>query len=75
MRDGGQIEYLKTFRLSAAQTRRAFLLSKLASQNWNIDATAALLGHTRDELIRRLEKAGFGYLLAAHVLQAARRRR
>ena len=75
VRDGGQIEYLKTFRLSAAQTRRAFLLSKLASQNWNLDATAALLGHTRDELIQRLEKAGFGYLIADHVLQAARRRR
>jgi hypothetical protein len=75
VREGGEIEYLKTFRLSAAQTRRAFLLSQLASQNWNLDATAALLGQSKDELIHRLEKAGFDYLLKEDVLQAARRRR
>lgn len=75
VRETGELEYLKTFRLSAAQTRRAFLLSQLASQNWNLDATAALLKQSKDELIRRLEKAGFGYLLKEHVLEAARRRR
>ncbi|HEY6726605.1 MAG TPA: hypothetical protein VI197_21370, partial [Polyangiaceae bacterium] len=37
VRDSGELEYLKTFRLSAAQTRRAFLLSQLASQHWNLD--------------------------------------
>lgn len=74
LRETGELEYLKTFRLSAAQTRRAFLLSQLASQNWNLDATAALLKQSKDELVRRLEKAGFGYLLKEHVLQAARRR-
>lgn len=74
IRDSGDLEYLKTYRLSAAQTRRAFLLSQLASQNWNLDATAVLLKQSKDELIRRLEKAGFGYLLKEHVLQAARRR-
>ncbi len=74
VREGGEIEYLKTFRLSAAQTRRAFLLSQLASQNWNLDATAALLRQSKDELVRRLEKAGFDYLLKEHVLRAARRR-
>lgn len=75
VRETGELEYLKTFRLSAAQTRRAFLLSQLGSQNWNLDATAALLKQSKDELIRRLEKAGFGYLLKEHVLEAARRRR
>jgi len=74
VRETGELEYLKTFRLSAAQTRRAFLLSQLASQNWNLDATAVLLRQSKDELVRRLEKAGFGYLLKEHVLQAARRR-
>jgi hypothetical protein len=74
VRDSGELEYLKTFRLSAAQTRRAFLLSQLASQNWNLDATAAMLKQTKNELVRRLEKAGFDYLLKEHVLQAARRR-
>lgn len=74
VRDSGEIEYLKTYRLSAAQTRRAFLLAQLASQNWNLDATSVLLKQSKDELVRRLEKAGFGYLLKEHVLQAARRR-
>jgi hypothetical protein len=74
VRETGELEYLKTFRLSAAQTRRAFLLSQLASQNWNLDATAALLKQTKDDLVRRLEKAGFDYLLKQHVLTAARRR-
>lgn len=74
VRETGELEYLKTFKLSAAQTRRAFLLSQLASQNWNLDATAVLLRHSKDELIRRLEKSGFDYLLKEHVLQAARRR-
>lgn len=74
VREGGELEYLKTFRLSAAQTRRAFLLAQLASQNWNLDATAVLLKQSKAELVRRLEKAGFGYLLKEHVLEAARRR-
>lgn len=72
--EDGALQYLKTFRLSAAQTRRAFLLSELAAQNWNLEATAAKLRQTKDELVRRLEKAGFDYLLKEHVLAAARRR-
>lgn len=75
LRDTGEVEYLKTFRLSAAQTRRAFLLSQLASQDWNLDAAAAALGQSRDELVRRLAAAGFDYLLKEQVIQAARRGR
>jgi hypothetical protein len=75
VRADGTVEYLKTFRLSAAQTRRAFLLNNLAAHNWNLDATASGLGQSRDELVRRLEKAHFGYLLQDHVLHEARRRR
>jgi hypothetical protein len=75
LREDGDLEYLKTFRLSAAQTRRAYLLSQLASQNWNLDATAALLRQSKEELVLRLAKAGFDYLLKEHVLRAARRRR
>jgi hypothetical protein len=75
LRDDGELEYLKTFRLSAAQTRRAYLLSQLASQNWNLDATAALLKQSKHELVERMEKSGFGYLLKDHVRQAARSKR
>lgn len=75
VRADGTVEYLKTYRLSAAQTRRAVLLSSLAAHNWNLDATASGLRQSRDELVLRLEKAHFGYLLKDHVLHEARRRR
>lgn len=75
VRADGTIEYLKTYRLSAAQSRRAFLLRHLAAHNWNLDATAAALRQSKDDLVERLEKAGFGYLLKEHVLREARRRR
>lgn len=75
LRSNGDLEYLKTYRLSAAQTRRVFLLSKLASHNWNLDATAAALQCSREHFIERLECVGFGYLLAPHVREAARKKR
>lgn len=75
VRADGTVEYLKTYRLSAAQTRRAVLLNKLAEHNWNLHATAAGLKQSREELVRKLEKERLGYLLKDHVLQEARRRR
>ena len=69
VRDSGELEYLKTFRLSSAQTRRAFLLSQLAAHNWNLDATAGALRQTKADLVQRLDNAGFGYLLKEHVLR------
>lgn len=71
IRENGELEYLKTYRLSGMQTRRVYLLSKLADHNWNLDATASKLGNTREEFVLRLEKVGFGYLLNAEVRQAA----
>jgi hypothetical protein len=70
-RDNGELEYLKTYRLSAAQTKRVYLLSQLAAHNWNIEATATSFRETRDEFVIRLEKAGFGYLLNQQIRQAA----
>jgi hypothetical protein len=75
LRDDGTLEYLKTYRLSAAQTKRAYLLSVLAKNNWNLDATAASFGQAKNDLLIRIDKAGFGYLIADHVLAAARKRR
>ncbi len=75
IREDGELEYLKTFRLSAAQTKRVYLLSKLAEYNWNLDATAKALGNNYDQFVYRLEKAGFGYLLNLQVRQLASRRR
>ena len=73
VRDDGELEYLKTYRLSAAQPRRAYLLSQLAAHEWELDATAAGLGCTREELVHRLERAGFGYLLNEQLRQQARK--
>jgi hypothetical protein len=76
VRDDGVVEYARTYRLSAAQTRRAYLLRQLSAHGWNIDATAGALRATRDELLLRLDKAkaGFGYLIQEHVLKAAQKR-
>jgi hypothetical protein len=74
IRDNGDVEYLKTFRLSAAQTRRAYLLSRLAARQWDIEATAADLGCSHDEPVHRLERAGFGYILNEQVRLQARKK-
>ncbi len=71
IRENGELEYLKTYRLSGMQTHRVYLLSQLADHNWNLDATASKLGNTREEVVQRLEKVGFGYLLNAEVRLAA----
>ncbi|MDJ0736225.1 MAG: hypothetical protein QNJ47_19540 [Nostocaceae cyanobacterium] len=74
VRENGELEYLKIYRLSTAQTKRVYLLSQLAIHNWNIDATAVKLGHSREDFVRRLENAGFGYLLNKQVREVARKK-
>jgi hypothetical protein len=69
--DDGELMYMKTYLLSAAQCRRAFLLKQLASNHWSLEQCSEALGCTKTDLILRLEKAGFGYLLHPHVLDAA----
>ncbi|MBN1203545.1 MAG: hypothetical protein JXB05_01295 [Myxococcaceae bacterium] len=70
-REDGELEYLRTYRLSAAQTRRAYLLKQLAAAGWDLDSAAKNLRTSRDELIVRMKNAGFGYLLKEHVLDEA----
>lgn len=71
LRADGTLEYLATYRLSDAQSRRAHLLTALAAHEWHLDSTAAALASTREELVRRLENAGFGYILSRAVRAAA----
>ncbi|MEV4224441.1 hypothetical protein [Nonomuraea sp. NPDC049725] len=59
----GRTAYLKTFRLSQAQVRRGYLLSRLAENQWSLPDTAAALGVTTGELRARMDRAGFGHLL------------
>ncbi|MFE1369618.1 hypothetical protein ACFW84_36000 [Streptomyces anulatus] len=63
----GQVAYLKTFRLSDPQIRRGHLLRTLAGADWELDRAAAVLGSSREELIRRLRAAGFSALLKGGV--------
>ncbi len=69
VRDDGTLEYMKTFRLSGAQVRRAYLLSKLAECEWDLERTARALATTKSELVKRFVNAGFGYLLKPHVVR------
>ena len=73
LRDDGTLEYLKTYRLSAGQSRRAYLLSQLAKHGWDLKSAAADLQTTVEQLIVRIDRAGFGYLIAEHVLERARK--
>ncbi|MFO0579300.1 MAG: hypothetical protein U1A78_35305 [Polyangia bacterium] len=73
VRDDGTLEYLKTYRLSSLQTKRAYLLELLARHHFNLDAAAASQSQTRHQLVQRLDGAGFAYLLADEVLRAARK--
>ncbi len=68
-RTDGTLEYLKTYRLSAAQVRRAYLLERLAAHDWHLGRCAESLGDTVPALLVRLRNAGFGYLLKPHILR------
>jgi hypothetical protein len=70
LRRDGTVEYMKTFRLSHAQVRRAYLLEKLAAAEWDLDRAMVLLGAaSKTELLKRIVNAGFGYLLKPHLLR------
>ncbi len=69
--EAGEMEYLKTFRLSTAQTKRAYLLRSLAEHQWNIADTAKFFGQSPEAWMLRMHNAGFGYLLKDHVLLQA----
>jgi hypothetical protein len=68
----GSVQYLKTFRLSAVQTRRAYLLKQLADHDWNIDSVAKKYNLTANDILLQYERAGYGWLFHQHVLDAAR---
>ncbi|GAA1934091.1 ARPP-2 domain-containing protein [Kitasatospora viridis] len=64
----GRLAYLKTFRLSEKQVRRAHLLSRLAANDWHLGRTAEEFGSSEAAFGLRLESAGFGLLLRQDVL-------
>lgn len=70
VRADGTLEYLKTYRLSAAQVRRAYLLEQLAAAEWSMAQAAASLRCSVTEFAQRLVGVGFGYLLKPAVLDS-----
>ncbi|MFI6640166.1 ARPP-2 domain-containing protein [Streptomyces sp. NPDC050504] len=65
----GRVAYLKTFRLSDAQTRRGHLLDRLSENDWHLERTARAMRTTYEDLVRRVERAGFGSMLDTHAVR------
>ncbi|WP_327090556.1 hypothetical protein OIE66_08015 [Nonomuraea sp. NBC_01738] len=68
----GLVAYLKSFRLSDAQTRRGHLLNVMAAHDWSFGAAARALGAHENDLVGRLDRAGFSYLLRPDILRRYR---
>ncbi len=75
VRKDGSIEYLKTFNLSRAQTNRVRLLKTLADHDWHLEQTAKTLECTKGDLLKRLDHAGFGYLIKQHLMNPSAHRK
>ena len=63
MDDASHLQYLKIYGLTRVQTKRAYLLQQLAKHDWHFERTATAQGDTLEQLVRRMEKLGFGYLI------------
>lgn len=71
----GIVQYLKIYGLSKAQTKRAYLLQTLAANKWNLEQTANSLGDRFEHFIKRIENAGFGYLINNQVREQCAKKR
>jgi hypothetical protein len=69
--DRGDLQYLKIYGLSAAQTRRAYLLQVLDRHDWQLEKAAIALNETLPSLVKRMEKADLGYLINNQVREQA----
>ena len=72
--DRTNLQYLKIYGLTKVQTKRAYLLQQLSLHDWNIECTAKAQGDTLEQLVRRMEKVGFGYLINNQVREKCRQR-
>jgi hypothetical protein len=68
----GSVQYLKTFRLSASQTRRAYLLKQLADHDWSLESIAKKYRLTPKDVLLQYADAGYGWMFHQHVLDAAK---
>ena len=69
VRDDGEVEYLKTFRLSDGQSQRAYVLQTLAKHQFRLIESAAALRCGPAQMVERVTRAGFAFLFRAEVLK------
>jgi len=72
--DFAHLQYLKIYGLSKAQTKRAYLLKQLAKHDWHFEHTATAQGDTLKQLVQRMEKLGFGYLINNQLREKCRQK-
>ena len=72
--DFAHLQYLKIYGLSKAQTKRAYLLKQLAKHDWHFERTATAQGDTLKQLVQRMEKLGFGYLINNQLREKCRQK-
>jgi hypothetical protein len=68
----GRLAFLRTFRLSATQSRRGRLLRTLSDHDWNLEAAAAGMDLVVPALVARIDAAGYGGLFRQDVLDRFR---
>lgn len=71
--DDGSVQYLKTFRLSTAQVRRAYLMKRLAEGEWRLETAAKRMNVPLAQLADRVIAAGLAYLFTPFALAEARK--
>ncbi len=72
--DASHLQYLKIYGLTRTQTKRAYLLQQLAKHDWHFERTAQAQGDTLEQLVRRMEKLGFGYLINNQLREKCRQK-
>lgn len=71
----GALAYLKTYRLSTPQSRRAYLLHLLAQNGWSLEDAAKSAALSLPQLVTELTRVGFGWMVAPRVFQSLHLRR
>jgi hypothetical protein len=71
----GTVAYLKTYRLSSHQSRRAYLLDRLAKNGWILSEAATATRLTLQQLVEELQRVGMGWMVGEGVLHELKVRR
>jgi hypothetical protein len=72
-RDSGRLEFLITYKLTRAETRRTYLLSCFSRADWEPRAAAASMNISFDEFNDRMRRTGLAYLLDQKVINEMRK--